>query len=98
MRQNNARKCSFVAPSDSNDSNPLFSPFARKNFFADSFLGLRIAKVQEFPRVAVFCWRNTPRFYAILDAFILINPLAHFEALIHYLVVSCLGSHTRLGI
>jgi len=41
-----------IARCDSNDSQEPDANFARKNFFADSFLGLPSRKAKHFPRVA----------------------------------------------
>jgi hypothetical protein len=51
---------SIVARLDSNDSQALHTLFARKNFFADSFLDLRNARAKDFPRVAALQQCNTP--------------------------------------
>jgi hypothetical protein len=52
---------SKIAPLDSIDSKPCPGGFARKNFFTDSFWGLRAAQAKDCPRVAVSDGRNTPR-------------------------------------
>ncbi|HSM52991.1 MAG TPA: hypothetical protein VK839_02270, partial [Erythrobacter sp.] len=51
---------SKIALRDSIDSQPPAVLFARKNFFTDSFLGLRGPRPKDFPRVAALQHGNTP--------------------------------------
>jgi hypothetical protein len=73
-----------VSRLDSIDSKARSEPFARINFFPDSFWALRGPPAEFGPRVAA-CWRgNTPRHYSVIDGQSAIYPLAPDSPLKHY--------------